>query len=142
MLSPLRYRTLLAIVVPLLAVGVSACKPLCVGQFDLWIERGYTFEGQTGSVASYKEPANVWTDNPVMAAFLVDELRWHDRQAILSKYRFDCLPSAEADCVDCVVCTRTVRDVRDYECKPVGEMLVRAYFGPGNTVRAQTYWRR
>ena len=136
-----RYR-LLPVVVLLLTVGVSACKPICVGHFDLWIEQGYTLEGRTGSVASYKEPANTWLDNPVMAAFLVREMRWYDRQSIVSKYRFNCSPSAEADCVDCVVCTRTVKDVRDYECRPVGQMIVRAYFGPGNTVRAQTYWQR
>lgn len=126
----------------LLASGTSACKPLCVGHFDLWVERGYTFEGQAGSAASYREPANAWIDSAAMAEFLIEELRWYDRQAIISKYRFDCSPSLEAGCPDCVVCTRTVKNVRDHECRPVGEMLVRAYFGPGNAVRAQTYWRR
>lgn len=137
-----RYHLLPVAVALLLAAGASACKPLCVGHFDLWVERGYTFEGQAGPADSYREPANVWIDSAAMAQFLVEELRWYDRQAIISKYRFDCSPSVDANCPDCVVCTRTVKNVRDHECRPVGEMLVRAYFGPGNTVRAQTYWRR
>lgn len=135
-----RCRLLPIVVTLLLAIGVSACKQLCLPQFnDVWVGSGYTSDYHDGIT---HEPANVWIDNPKMAASLAEIIEKRGVRWLVYRHDFECVPKPGADCPDCLVCTLNKRGVISYDCQPGGDLFVKAEIGPGTSVRAQTYWRR
>lgn len=136
----LRRHLLPVAAILLLAIGVSACKPFCMPQLnDVWVGSGYTSYYRDGVT---DEPANVWIDNPKMAASLAKFIERHGVRSLVYRHDFKCAPKPGADCPDCLVCTLNRRDVISYDCQPGGDLFVKAEIGPGTSVRAQTYWRR
>ena len=89
----------------------------------------------------YTLPANTWIDNSRMASYLHEIIERNGRQQ-LGYSGYDCSPQPVANCLDCFLCTEQIRGVKNGECKPEGDLFIRAYVGPGSTVRAQTYWKK
>lgn len=89
----------------------------------------------------YTQPANAWIDNARMASYLRAIIEAHGRQQ-LTYSGYDCSLRPVADCPDCLLCTEKIRGVHNAQCKPEGDLFIRAYVGPGSNVQAQTYWRK
>lgn len=89
----------------------------------------------------YTQPANVWIDNARMTYYLRDVIETNGRQQ-LTYSGYECSPRPVADCPDCLLCTEKIRGVKNAECKPEGDLFIRAYIGPGSRVQAQTYWKK
>jgi len=88
----------------------------------------------------YREPMNSWIPSPGLSSFLQRAVAAGGSQALVASYRFKCSPTGE--CPECLSCSHTVHGFRNYDCRPEGDMLLQAYVGPGNTVRAMTYWKK
>jgi hypothetical protein len=126
-----------------LAMGMSACVPLCKEWMNtVWIGEGYTLDGSYGSSNDYREPTNTWIDNPKMAEFVANTIKRQSMHFLTYHLGFKCSPKAGGDCPDCQVCTLSSGGVPGYYCKPDGDLFVKAEVGPGTNVRAMTYWRR
>lgn len=89
----------------------------------------------------YEQPANIWIDNTRMASFLHMVIEQKGRRQ-LGYSGYDCSPQPVAECPDCLLCTQRIRGANNADCKPEGDLFVRAYVGPGSNVRAMTYWRK
>ena len=89
----------------------------------------------------YEQPANTWIDNTRMASFLRIVVEQKGRRQ-LGYSGYDCSPRPVGDCPDCLLCTRKIRGANNGDCKPEGDLFIRAYVGPGSNVQAQTYWRK
>jgi len=136
----LRRHLLPIAVILLLALGLSACKQLCLPQYnDVWVGSGYTSDRYDGVT---HEPANVWIENPKMAASLAEFIKSHGVRSLVYRHDFTCTPKPGDDCPGCLVCTLNKRNVISYDCQPGGDLFVKAEIGPGTNVRAMTYWRR
>lgn len=123
-----------------LAIGVSACKPMCLPKFtDVWAGSGYAIDYRT---RESRQPVNVWIDNPQMAASLAKFIEKDGVRSLVYRHDFKCVPKPTGDRPDCLVCTLNRRGVIGVDCEPDGDLFVKAEIGPGNAVRAQTYWRR
>jgi hypothetical protein len=133
MLGLFRRYLLPTALVLLLAMGASACVPICERE----IGRNVEFEP-----SEYREASNTWIDNPKMAAVLMGHLERLGRNGLVIRYGFNCSPKADKDCPDCQVCTLSLAGVIAYDCKPDGDLFIKAEVGPGTNVRAMTYWRR
>jgi hypothetical protein len=138
------FRLLLVVVTPLLLIGPSACKGLCLPQFnDVWLGSGYQWNPDDDSPRGYPGPANTWIDNPRMVVALNKFTAQKGRRSLVYRHDFECSPKPREDCADCILCTLSKRDVIGLDCQPDGELFVRAEVGPGDKVTtAQTYWRR
>jgi len=104
------------------------------------IERSSTRTMVTGPF-HYTLPANAWIDNTRMASYLREVIETNGRRQ-LTYSGYDCSPRPVADCPDCLLCTEKIRGVNNAQCKPEGDLFIRAYVGPGSNVQAQTYWRK
>lgn len=89
----------------------------------------------------YDQPANVWIESPRATNYLHRLIEKKGRQ-MLDRQDYECSTPPVSDCPDCLVCIRTVRGANDINCKPEGDLFIRAYIGPGSNVRAMTYWRK
>lgn len=89
----------------------------------------------------YTQPANTWIDNSRMSSYLHEIIERSGRQQ-LGYSGYDCSPRPVANCPDCLLCTEKIRGVKNGECKPEGDLFIRAYVGPGSNVQAQTYWKK
>lgn len=89
----------------------------------------------------YTQPANTWIDNTRMASYLGGIIERNGRQQ-LGYSGYDCSPRPVTDCPDCLLCTQKIGGADNAECKPEGDLFIRAYVGPGSKVQAQTYWRK
>lgn len=124
----------------LLASGISACTPLCPQTLNnVWIGEGYT---RVSSSSDYRQPTNTWIENPQMASFVADTIKGQSMHFLAYRLGFKCLPNLDGDCPDCLVCTLNKPGVIGHDCRPDGDLFVKAEIGPGTSVRAQTYWRR
>lgn len=132
----------------LLAVGISACHPLCPEMNNIWVQDAYApdiLRWVDSNNPVYDRPANAWVDNPRMAAFVANSVERTGVKWLGIQYGFECVPKLGEDCPDCFVCTLSrggVINVIGGKCQPDGDLFVKAEIGPGKTVRAQTYWRR
>ncbi len=128
------YCRLASVLVLLLAVGgCTFCRNA---------ERA--FVGTVSKVTGpyhYTLPANTWIDNSRMASYLHEVIERSGRQQ-LGYSGYDCSPRPVADCPDCLLCTEKIRGINNAQCKPEGDLFIRAYVGPGSNVQAQTYWRK
>lgn len=96
---------------------------------------------------NYGLPRNAWVDNHRMTAFLRNAVASDGVDGLASKLQFQCTPRpADDNCVECYTCTRAV-PVRFGDlwvlrsiCVDADDVLVQAYIGPGQAVRAMTYW--
>lgn len=86
-------------------------------------------------------PPNRWVEN-VRAASYVHNLIDKKGRTRLAYAGYDCSPQPAADCPDCLLCTRTISGASNAQCKPEGDLFIRAYVGPGSNVQAQTYWKK
>ncbi len=135
-----RHRLQPVAVILLLAIGVSACKPMCLPKFnDVWAGSGYAIDYRS---RESRQPLNVWIDNPQMAASLAKFIEKDGVRSLVYRHDFECAPKPGGDCPDCLVCTLNRRGVIGIDCQPDGDLFVKAEIGPGTTVRAMTYWRR
>lgn len=128
------YCRLASVLVLLLAVGgCTFCRNA---------ERA--FVGTVSKVTGpyhYTLPANTWIDNSRMASYLHEVIERSGRQQ-LGYSGYDCSPRPVAECPDCLLCTEKIRGINNAQCKPEGDLFIRAYVGPGSNVQAQTYWRK
>ena len=132
-----RSRLLLVAAILLLAVGASACKSICLPQFnEAWVGSDYS----SSSVAIF-EPTNTWIDNSKVAASLLKFIEEEGVGSLVKRHGFECVPKPGGDCPDCLACTLNRRGIIGYYCEPDGDLFVKAEIGPGKTMRAQTYWR-
>ncbi len=104
------------------------------------IERFSTNTMVTGPF-HYTQPANTWIDNTRMASYLRGIIEANGRQQ-LTYAGYECSPRPVADCPDCLLCTEKISGVNNAQCKPEGDLFIRAYVGPGSNVQAQTYWKK
>lgn len=110
------------------------------------LESAARYPGLSGH-ATYGLARNAWVDNQRMTAFLREAVASDGVDGLVSKLQFQCTPrSADENCVECYTCTRTV-PVRFGDlwvlrsiCVDADDVLVQAYVGPGQAVRAMTYW--
>jgi hypothetical protein len=86
-------------------------------------------------------PANRWIENVRAAEYVHNVLEKKGRVG-LSRAGYDCSPQPLEDCPECFVCTRAIVGASNTECKPDGDLFIRAYVGPGTNVRAMTYWKK
>jgi hypothetical protein len=142
--SLLRHRLPFIAAILLLASGASGCKSIaCLEEKNqVWIENAYTRDIFRVDARVYDKPANTWIDNPKMAAFIADYVERKGVKWLGIRYGFECAPKLGGDCPDCFVCTLSRSGVVDYDCRPDGDLFVKAEIGPGTKVRAMTYWRR
>lgn len=97
--------------------------------------------------AGYGLARNAWVDNQWMTAFLRKAVASEGVDGLVSKLQFQCTPRpVEENCVDCYTCTRAVA-VRFNDlwvlrsiCVDGDDVLVQAHVGPGQAVRAMTFW--
>lgn len=89
----------------------------------------------------YTLPANTWIDNTRMASYLHEVIEANGRQQ-LTYSGYECSPRPVENCPDCLLCTQEIGGVNNAQCKPEGDLFIRAYVGPGSSVQAQTYWRK
>jgi hypothetical protein len=90
---------------------------------------------------------NEWAERPKLAIFIQGIVEQEGRQALVSKYGFQCKAEPTPDCADCLSCSRTMNWVQNnyfsfVGCIDAGTMSSQIYVGPGSTVRAMTYWRK
>jgi hypothetical protein len=140
-----RHRLLPIAAVLILAIGVSACQPLCREMNDIWIGNAYRRDISRWEEGVYERPVNAWVDNPQMAAFVRNSVQRTSVKWLSIQYGFSCAPKTGEDCPDCFVCTVSrggVVNVIDGKCQPDGDLFIKAEIGPGTTVRAMTYWRK
>lgn len=129
-----RLASVLALLFALLtAAGCTFCDNIETAPVDNHIRPTGAFH--------YTQPANTWIDNTRMASYLHGVIETNERQQ-LTYSGYDCSPRPVADCPDCLLCTRKIRGVKNGQCKPEGDLFIRAYVGPGSNVQAQTYWRK
>lgn len=127
------YRLVSVLAVLLATGGCTLCH-------DIEAVRADTVSKVVGPY-HYTLPANTWIDNSRMASYLRGIIEKNGRQQ-LGYSGYDCSPRHVADCPDCLLCTEKIRGVKNAECKPEGDLFIRAYVGPGSNVQAQTYWRK
>lgn len=99
------------------------------------------FLGPFSGPMHFEQPANSWIESPGITNYLHRLIEKKGRQ-MLDRQDYKCSPQAVPDCSDCLQCTRTIRSVKGANCKPEGDLFIRAYVGPGSNVQAQTYWRK
>ena len=118
----------------LLAVGgCTFCDNIETARVDVYTKVDGPFH--------YTQPANTWIDNTRMATYLRGVIETNGRQQ-LTYSGYECSPRPVADCPDCLLCTQKIGGVNNAQCKPEGDLFIRAYVGPGPNVQAQTYWRK
>lgn len=138
---PILIRLLLALVAPLLLIGLSACKgPFCPPPSQaVWLGSGYL----DAYYEPYRKMPNTWVGNPKMVKTLNEITERQGRRALVYRHDFECSSQPREGCADCMLCTLSKQDVSGFDCKPEGDFFVRAEVGPGDKVTAaQTYWRR
>lgn len=140
----LRYGLLLVVAAPLLLIGPSACKGICLPMAnDVWLGSGYEWKPGDDSTRGYPGQANTWIDSPRMVVALNKFTAQQGRRSLVYRHDFECSPKPREDCPDCLFCTLSKREVIGLDCEPDGELFVRAEVGPGDKVTsAQTYWRK
>jgi len=105
---------------------------------------------------SHLLPANAWTKNPKLEAFLKEVIQAGGVASLRTTYGMQCFPRASSDgCADCYACSKTFPGKRlamastgsplygrDLLCVDDGEMFVKAEIGPGSAISAMSFWKK